>query len=174
MDRKTINPLGKTFYFNLDEYSCCKLKAGICPLEVMIVEEIKKLPKKKNFFIEENSWEYCSELAKRIIELDDDENCDFTHSIWLYYNEKCNHYSLADGQHRTCIIAQLYQKGVRVKYNPHFSKQNEKCRKCLYIDDALKLKKQVNFLDKLFKTKKYKKYIRLIKLSQKTTLRTFI
>lgn len=63
---------------------------------------------------------------------------------------------------------------MRVKYNPHFSKQNEKCRKCLYIDDALKLKKQVNFLDKLFKTKKYKKYIRLLKLSQKTTLRTFI
>ncbi len=49
MDRKTINPLGKTFYFNLDEYSCCKLKAGICPLEVMTVEDLKNCLKRKIF-----------------------------------------------------------------------------------------------------------------------------
>lgn len=45
---------------------------------------------------------------------------------------------------------------MRVKYNPHFSKQNEKCRNCLYIDDAIKLKKQVNFLDKILKQKNIK------------------
>lgn len=157
MERVKINPLGKIYYFNFNEYSCYKCKTGICPLDKLSIDEIKNLQKVDNFCIKENSEEYCTDLARKIITFDAVIDYDFTYSIWLYYNNECGHYSLGNGQHRTCIIARLYQKHADIKYIPHFISQGGKCLYCLNNEYYKNLENSLNFFDKVFKTKKYKK-----------------
>ena len=165
MDRVKLDPLVKTYYFKFDEYSCNKCKSGICPLDNLTLDEIRNLQKVDNSCMKENSAEYCTELARRILNFDNDEFYDFTRSIWLYYNEKCGHYTV-EGQHRTCIIARIYQKGGNVKYRPHFTTQYWQCLHCIYKEHYTKLENSLNFFDKLFKTKKYKEVIEYKKRRQ--------
>ena len=155
MDRVKLNPTGKTYYFNFNEYSCYKCKTGVCPLDALTLDEIKNLQKIDRYYIKEDSEEYCTDFARQILNFDNNEFYDFSRTIWLYYNEQCGHYSV-EGQHRTCIIARIYKKGGKVKYEPHFSTQSGQCLHCLNKEHFIKLENSLKFFDKLFKTKKYK------------------
>lgn len=160
MDRVKLNPLGKTYYFNFNEYSCYKCKTGTCPLDKLTLDEIRNLQEVDKFCIKENSEEYCTDLARKILVYD------YSPKVWLNLNTVCGHYSLSDGQHRTCIIARLYQKGGNVNFEPYFSTQPSQCLHCLNKEHYTKLENSLNFFDKLFKTKKYKKIIDYKKRTQ--------
>lgn len=47
-----LNPLGKIYYFNFNEYSCYTCKTGVCPLDNLMLDEIKKLQAIDKFCIE--------------------------------------------------------------------------------------------------------------------------
>lgn len=55
MERVKLNPLGKTYYFNFNEYSCYKCKTGVCPLDNLTLDEIRNLQATDKFYIETNS-----------------------------------------------------------------------------------------------------------------------
>lgn len=138
MDRVKLNPLGKTYYFN--EYCCYKCKTGICSLDKLTLDDIRNLQKVNKLCIRENSEEYCTDLARKILLYD------YSPKVLLNLNSQCGHYSLSDGQHRTCIIARICQKGGEVKYEPYFSTQTGQCLHCLNKEHYLKLENSLNFL----------------------------
>ncbi len=86
MDRVKFNPLGKTYYFN-----CNKCKTGICPLDKLTLEEIRNLQEINKYCIKENSEEYCTDWARKILVYD------YSPKVWLILNTECGHYSLSDG-----------------------------------------------------------------------------
>ncbi|MCI8944611.1 MAG: hypothetical protein HFE33_02905 [Clostridia bacterium] len=151
MNKISLNPLGKVYYFNFNEFSCYKCKYGICPLENLTLDEIRKLPEIDKKYIEENSIDYCTDLARKILVYD------YSPEVWLNLNTECGHYSLSDGQHRTCIIACLHQKGGKVKYEPYFNIQSCLCQYCSIKKYYIDLENSLNVFDKLFRTKKFKK-----------------
>lgn len=160
MDRVKFNLLGKTYYFNFNEYCCNRCKTGICPLDKLTLEEIRNLQEINKYCIKENSEEYCTDLARKILVYD------YSPKVWLIFNTECGHYSLSDGQHRTCIIARIYQKGGKVNFEPYFSTQASLCLHCLNKEHYIKLENNLNLLDKLVKTKKYKEVIEYKKRQQ--------
>lgn len=159
MERVKLNPLGKTYYFNFNEYSCYKCKTGLCPLDNMTLDEIRNLQATDKFYIDENSEEYCVDLARKMLIYD------YSSGVLLYHNTECGHYSLNDGQHRTCIIARLYQKGSNVNFEPYFTTQPCRCSYCVRKEHYINLENNLKFYDKLFKTKKYKEAIEYKKMN---------
>ena len=149
MERTDFYPLNKTYYFNFNEHSCHKCATGKCPLDDLSIEEILAFEKPYKYYIEERAWEYCTNLAKNML------GYDYSSEIWMNYNQECGHYSFSDGQHRTCIIARLYQKGNKVKFQPQLSYNHCKCPQCDSIDYFSEKEKSLKLLDKIFRTEKY-------------------
>ena len=152
-DKTDFYPLGKTYYFNFNDYSCHKCLTGKCPLDELTIEEIEKLPKPEGAYIKEQSWEYCANLARKLLTYEDSP------TIWMNFNKECGHYSFSDGQHRTCIIARLYQKGKKIKFQPFLSGNQCKCPQCDNIEYYAEIEKNLKLRDKIFKTEQYKRVL---------------
>lgn len=149
MDTKGFDPIGKTFHFCLDKYTCFRCKTGICSLENISVEELENSSSCVHAF-GESSIEYCRGMAKLFL---DNE---FTAPATIYLNTECGHYSFADGQHRTCVVARVLQKGRKVTLNAKVIEQNCFCRDCLIKAHYAERENSLKPVDKFFKTKKYR------------------
>lgn len=73
----------------------------------------------------------------------------------IYYNTECGHYSFANGQHRTCVVAHLLQMGGEVTLNANIYENKYYCGYCV---KQKYLYKKTPFLKKI---KHIKKYIKL-------------
>ena len=129
MGKIDFDPLGKTYYFNFSDHSCNMCATGRCPLDDLSIEDILELKKPEKSYIPEWSWEYCTDLAKKLLRYD------YSPDIWMHYNTVCGHYSFSDGQHRTCIISRLYQKGKKLKFQPYLSENQCKCPQCDSVEN---------------------------------------
>lgn len=148
----SFNPVNKTCYFRLDEHSCYEKAHGVCSLSGISIQDLMKQNTKQ--LCRENSIEYCRNIAKILM------TSGFCSDVLAYYCTDCNHYEFADGQHRVCASAKILKRGFNVQLNTTF-KVNEgtKCRWCLMQEKFDKEYKELNLFQKLFKTKKYMKYI---------------
>lgn len=150
MDIQVFDPREKIFEFNLDIYSCYRCYTGECSLENISIEEIESYS--STYINAVASIEYCREMAKLFL------NNKFTAPAIIYYNEKCSHYSFSDGQHRTCVVAHLLRKGARVNLNATITNQKCLCKNCLLTNKYIEEENSFNFIDRYFKTRKYKKH----------------
>lgn len=144
-----FDPRGKSFHFRLDQYTCYRCKKGVCSLENVSLYELKNSLSCVHV-IGEGSIEYCRGMAKLFL---DNE---FSAPARIYLNRKCGHYSFSDGQHRTCVVARVLQKGAEVLLNAEITEQDCMCRDCLIKVDFAKRENSISRFDKIFRTKKYK------------------
>ena len=102
--------------------------------------------------------ENCSAIPNAYVKTDGKE---YVVDGVLSYCTDCDHFEFADGQHRVCVTAKLSRKGFNVRLNTVL-KVNEgtKCRWCLMQEKYDREYKKFNLFQKLFKTKKYMKYIK--------------
>lgn len=149
MKSQGFDPRGKTFHFRLDQYTCYRCDTGVCSLENISLDELKKSVSCVHA-IGESSIEYCRGMAKLFL---DDE---FPAPARIHLNTQCEHYAFSDGQHRTCVVARMLQKGAEVVLNAEISEQDWICRDCLMKAHFAKIESSISTIDKLFKTKKYR------------------
>ncbi len=149
MASQKFDPRGKSFHFCLDQYTCYRCKTGKCSLENISLDELKNSLSCVHV-IDESSIEYCRGMAKLFL---DNE---FSAPASIYINSKCGHYSFSDGQHRTCVVARVLQKGADVVLNAEISEQDFICRECLIKADFAKRENSMNKIDEFFKTRKYR------------------
>lgn len=149
----SFNPVNKTCYFRLDKYSCYMRARGVCSLNGISIQDLMKQDTKQ--LCRENSIDYCRNIAKILM------TTGFCSDVLAYYCTDCDHFEFADGQHRVCVTAKLSRKGFNVRLNTVL-KVNEgtKCRWCLMQEKYDREYKKFNLFQKLFKTKKYMKYIK--------------
>lgn len=146
-----FDPREKTFHFCLDKYTCHRCATGICSLENITLEEIEDAKSCVHAY-GESSVEYCIGMAKMFL---DNE---FTAPANIYLNTTCGHYSFADGQHRTCVVARLLKKGGRVTLNANITEQDCVCRDCLLKKHYAEQEDRLTFFAKLFSSKRYREF----------------
>ncbi|EGT0692928.1 hypothetical protein QYZ59_16080 [Clostridium perfringens] len=156
-ERKVFDEKGKTFYFRLDQHTCCKCKSGICSLDEISLEELVM-----NYKIEENqsnprnSTDYCRTIAGMIL------RGEFKEPAKIIFNKECGHYSFDDGQHRTCCISKLKDKGVYINKEVLLREEKGDCYYCgrlSIINKKIKLFNEKNFLYRIRYKKKIKELI---------------
>lgn len=140
-----FNPLGKTYHFRLSEDSCYMRMNDKCSLEDIDISDIKKIGNASH--LAENSIYYCRGIASSIL------NKDLIPEFEIYKNNQCGHYSLADGQHRFCVIARLKERGEEVSIDAEVINQNIKCYYCGLNDKFVSQEKALTFFDKVFRKK---------------------
>lgn len=148
---KGFNPRNKTFHFYLDKYSCYRCKTGVCSLDNISLQELKSLS--YIHITGEDKLEYCRGMAKMFI-----DNL-FKTPAEICLNTKCGHYDFSDGQHRTCVAARLLKMGAQVNLDANLYIQNTCCRDCNMKGYFHITENSFTFLDKIFKTKKYRNLI---------------
>jgi len=149
MDIQKFDPMGKSFHFRLNEYSCYKCSTGICSLESISLDELKNSESCVGA-IGESSIQYCRGMAKLFI---DDE---FTTPARIQLNTQCGHYTFSDGQHRTCVVARILKKDAKVVLNAEVVEQDCLCRDCLMKAHFEEKESSISKIDKMLKTKKYR------------------
>lgn len=160
MSSDYFDPRGKTFSFRLDEYSCYRCKTGTCSLDNISLDELKA-----NFELGKpgkiNDLNYCRGIAGL-----------FLHNMFkvpanILLHSKCGHYSFSDGQHRTCVVGRILQKGGVVTLNFELAEGGDICRSCYFKIRLNQLDSQITIIDKIFKTKLYKERLNLLEKSMK-------
>lgn len=144
-----FNPLEKYYNFLLEKGNCYKIATGICPLQDKFLEELQIINSERPF---RNEFNYCICLASAIL---NDTLSHNVNRIILYQHKACGHYSFNNGQHRTCIVAHILQKGGLIDFFVDFKEDYDNCPNCrqkIKIINEHKLSK----FDKIFKTKKFK------------------
>ncbi len=150
-----FNPLDKYFNFLLGKGVCYKAATGLCPLQDKSLEELKSLNHKRPLRSEQS---YCIFLASAIL---NDTLSPNVHRVIIFRHKECGHYSFSDGQHRTCIVAHILQKGGNVNFSVDCNVADDFCPTCRRKTEIIKDHKLSTF-DKIFKTKKYKELQRLL------------
>lgn len=144
-----FDPRGKSFEFRLDQYTCYRCSTGECSLENMSIKELQNSSDCVRA-IGESSIEYCRGMAKLFLD------GEFTAPARIYLNRKCGHYSVSDGQHRTCVVARILKKGAAVTLNAEIIEQDCICRGCLIRKDFSERESQMTWFDRRFNTRKYR------------------
>ena len=144
-----FDPRGKSFEFRLDQYSCYRCSTGECSLENMSIEALQNSSDCVGV-IGESSITYCRGMAKLFLD------GEFTAPARIYLNRDCGHYSISDGQHRTCVVAMILNKGAVVTLNAEIIEQDCICRECFMREDFAKRESQLTWFDKTFNTRKYR------------------
>lgn len=142
-----FDPRGKSFEFRLDQYTCYRCDSGECSLDDMSIEELQNSSNCVHI-IDESSIKYCRGMAKLFID------GEFTAPASIYLNRDCGHYSISDGQHRTCVVARILKKGAAVTLKANLIEQDCICRDCLMREDFAKRESQLTWFDKIFNTRK--------------------
>ncbi len=127
-----FNPLGKTFNFRLTENTCSRCKLGECPLDLKSVPEIEKFEYNGDY-IKRGSAEYCLDLGKKIL----NHTLNTVSKIQVYYYKDCNHYDFNDGQHRTCVVARLMQKNIKLELPVKYYEAKGECPYCKNKEKSL-------------------------------------
>lgn len=150
MNEVDFDPRGKTFHFRLDKYTCYRCKKRNCSLDNISLDELKGSSSCVHAY-DESSIEYCRGMAKLFL---DNE---FSAAATIYLNTQCGHYSFADGQHRTCVVARVLQKGGDVILKANITIQECMCRHCLLEAYYLEERNCLTWIDRQFKTARYRK-----------------
>lgn len=149
MTFREFDPRGKTFNFRLGQYTCYRCNTGVCSLEGISLEELKNSGSSVGNN-RQSSIEYCRGMAKLFLD------GEFTSPARIHLNTRCGHYEFSDGQHRTCVVARILQKGAKVVLNAEITEQDYQCRGCFMKAHFKKEESSISKIDKIFKTKKYR------------------
>lgn len=152
MEVISFEPRGKEYSFRLDKYSCYECKTGNCSLNDVSLEEIKNYEFSRSILGESNK-EYCIRIAKLFLQGKRKDILTVSRCI-------CGHYSLDGGQHRLCVAAHLLNKSYNIELNVIIRDDNTKCCYCGMNDEYNNMHEQIRIVDKIFKTKVFKDYIR--------------
>ncbi len=156
-----FNPLGKYYNFLLGEGVCYKIATGICPLQDKCLEELQIIASERPCRNEHN---YCICLASAILNNTLSLNA---HRVILYRYKACGHYSFSDGQHRTCVVAHILQKGGFIDFMVDCNEEDGNCPACRQKVNII-IKHKLSKFDRIFKTKKYKELQRLLRENENT------
>lgn len=149
MTHQEFDPRGKTFNFRLGQYTCYRCNTGVCSLESISLDELKNSGSCVGA-IGQSSIEYCRGMAKLFLD------SEFTAPARIQLNTRCGHYTFSDGQHRTCVVARILQKGAEVVLNAEIIEQDYLCRDCFMKAHFEEKESSISKIDKIFKTKKYR------------------
>lgn len=122
---KRFRPKGKTFVFNLDEYSCYKLNTGVCSMDC------EKNYDLNDMYVSENSIQYCPKLANSLKQYG---VTNINYPVRVIKNT-CGHYSIEDGQHRLCS-ASKEDLGIDV----YIQESEYTCRVCHFKKKSIKFR----------------------------------
>lgn len=129
-----FNPLGKTYCFRLDAFSCYRCKTGVCSLDDIGLEELDNnctkiyhegLAERKD----------CRDLARAFL----GDGVD--HAVEVFLKKGCGHYAFIDGQHRICVASKLLQSGKHVKlFAKNLPADEGKCTFCKKTEEVRELR----------------------------------
>ncbi|MRY42631.1 hypothetical protein GKD46_20825 [Parabacteroides distasonis] len=150
---ENFDPRGKEFHFKLDKYSCYRCQTGKCSLDNVTLDELYAF-NVSNDLPAESSKDYCIGMAKLFLE------GEFETPAFIY-KDSCGHYSIDDGQHRTCVVAHLLDKGASVVLNANVKEQDMACYMCGMKEKIKNKEANVTWFDKTLKTKPYRELINI-------------
>ncbi|MBU3102045.1 MULTISPECIES: hypothetical protein [Clostridium] len=139
---EAFDPKNKKYYFNnCYENFCYKTRHGICSLD-LTEGEIKSIPMEVHPM--KDNVNYCRDIYKSIIKNRQQ------YPVYISSN-KCDHYTVKDGQYRTCIAS---KKGLKLK--AQVSQNDRICSVC-YREN--RIKNSINDMENRVKKSTFRKVI---------------